>query len=94
MKNVFEVFKVFQEKTSSVLYVTAVLGRLKDEEFVTYTKSDLIRRFGEAIKKNKVTEIYITNYKVRDFYSDEFRTDYLVMDYDTFLSIEKANLQV
>ena len=94
MKNVFGVFKVFAEKTSSSLYVTAALGRLKKEEFTQYKKEELIQRFADSVRDNEGTEIYITNYKVRDFYSAKFNTDYPVMDFGTFMKIEKENLQV
>ena len=94
MKNVFEVFKVFAEKTSNSLYVTAALARLKKDENNTYKKEELIQRFADSVRDNEGTEIYITNYKVRDFYSEQFNTDYPVMDFGTFMKIEKENLQV
>ncbi|MBO6207516.1 MAG: hypothetical protein J6O73_11305 [Lachnospiraceae bacterium] len=94
MKNVFEVFKVFAEKTSNSLYVTAALARLKKDKNNTYKKEELIQRFADSVRDNEGTEIYITNYKVRDFYSEQFNTDYPVMDFGTFMKIEKENLQV
>lgn len=88
------VFDEFQNRKTSPLYVTVLLGRKVKEKSSSFTEADLIQRFEDAIKKNKANEIYITNYKVRYYYSTKFRTDYLVIDYDTFMRLEENNLQM
>ena len=88
------VFEFFRDKATKTLYVTAIVDRNTKEETEYFSSADKMSRFVDSVKKNKGTEIYITNYKVRDFYSKQFNTDYYVMDFDTFMKIEKENLQV
>lgn len=88
-KNVFE---VFEKKKTTSLYVTAVLGRKKAEKEESFNTEDLIQRFADSIRNNKGTELYITNYRVRYYYSVVFNTDYLVINYDEFMELMKENL--
>ncbi len=85
----FEVFENKIKEKGEKLYVMAIMS---GKSFEGKGEEDTLDAFRKYIRDDDGTEIYITNFRIRDYYSIQYNKYYMTMKYQDFMDAERNNL--